>query len=226
MLAGGSSTNPFRLLFDEHANRQAPHERRRPLMVRLRDTVPHLCQRHTLGLAETCRMFMRRSAQTAADASPSAMVAMSRLSLRIHRRMTGQIVEIPNTQTRCGPNGALAEGSCGARSPSNGSSARAVRFARGNTPLIQSPSHRNRLRQNGAPAARRRGRAQTKPWLENWKVIGPVLEQERWDRVKALTDAVRDALRLFDLWQPDWPSDESEELLLHQRVFAPARRRA
>jgi hypothetical protein len=38
-------------------------------------------------------------------------------------------------------------------------------------------------------------------------------------------DAARDALRLFDLWQPDWPTDAGEELLLHQRVFARARDR-
>jgi hypothetical protein len=70
------------------------------------------------------------------------------------------------------------------------------------------------------------GRAQAKRWLDNWKRVGPILEQERWDRVKALTDAdaARDALRLFELWQPDWPTDDGEELLLHQRVFARARR--
>ena len=71
------------------------------------------------------------------------------------------------------------------------------------------------------------GRAQAKRWLENWKRVGPILEQERWERVRALTDAdaARDALRLFDLWQPDWPTDDGEELLLHQRVFARARDR-
>jgi hypothetical protein len=68
--------------------------------------------------------------------------------------------------------------------------------------------------------------AAMKQWLENWKRVGPILEQERWDRVKALTDAdaARDALWLFDLWQPDWPTDEGEGLLLHQRVLARARR--
>ena len=71
------------------------------------------------------------------------------------------------------------------------------------------------------------GRALAKRWLDNWKRVGPILEQERWDRVKALTDAdaARDAIRLFDLWQPDWPTDDGEELLLHQRVFTRARRR-
>ena len=71
------------------------------------------------------------------------------------------------------------------------------------------------------------GRALAKRWLENWKRVGPILEAERWARVEALTDeeAARDAIRLFDLWQADWPTDEGEELLLHQRVFARPRRR-
>lgn len=70
-------------------------------------------------------------------------------------------------------------------------------------------------------------RAQHKRWLENWKRVGPILEAERWERVKAMTDAdaVREAVWLFDLWRPDWPTDDGEELLLHQRVFARARRR-
>ena len=70
------------------------------------------------------------------------------------------------------------------------------------------------------------GRAQAKRWLENWKVVGPILEKERWDRIGAMTDedAARDAIHLFDLWQPDWPTDDGEELLLHQRVFTRAQR--
>jgi len=71
-------------------------------------------------------------------------------------------------------------------------------------------------------------RAQMKRWLENWKRVGPILEAERWERVKAMTDAdaAQEAIWLFDLWQPDWPTDEGDELLLHQRLFARARPRA
>jgi hypothetical protein len=71
-------------------------------------------------------------------------------------------------------------------------------------------------------------RAQMKQWLDNWKVVGPILDAERWDRVKAMTDAeaCRAALWLLDLWRPDWPTDDGQELLLHQRVFARAHRRA
>ena len=69
------------------------------------------------------------------------------------------------------------------------------------------------------------GRAQAKRWLENWKVVGPILEKERWDRVKAMTDeeAQRASWLVLELWQPDWHGDDGEELLLHQRVFVRAR---
>ena len=79
---------------------------------------------------------------------------------------------------------------------------------------------------NTPPVLDAAGRALAKRWLDNWKRVGPILERERWERVCALTDAdaARDALRLFDLWQPDWPTDEGAALLLHQRVFARARR--
>ena len=70
------------------------------------------------------------------------------------------------------------------------------------------------------------GRAQAKRWLENWKRVGPILEQERWDRLAAMTDeeAQRASHRVLELWQPGWHGDDGEELLLHQRVFARARR--
>ena len=69
-------------------------------------------------------------------------------------------------------------------------------------------------------------RAQHKQWLDTWKRVGPILEEERWARVAALSDedAAREALWLFELWQPDWPTDQGEGLLLQQRVFARARR--
>lgn len=71
------------------------------------------------------------------------------------------------------------------------------------------------------------GRAQARQWLDRWQRVGPMLEQERWDRVRSMTDAeaAREALCLFDVWQPDWPTDEGDALLRHQRVFARARDR-
>jgi len=70
------------------------------------------------------------------------------------------------------------------------------------------------------------GRAQAKRWLENWKHVGRILEAERRARLAAMTDqeAQRASQRVLDLWQPDWHGDDGEELLLHQRVFARARR--
>lgn len=81
-------------------------------------------------------------------------------------------------------------------------------------------------REGHLPPLDEEGRALLKRWIDNWKITGPLLERERWDRVVALTDedAGRDALDLFDLWRPDWPTDEGEGLLLHQRVFARGRR--
>ena len=64
-------------------------------------------------------------------------------------------------------------------------------------------------------------------WLDNWKRVGPVLEQERWARLAAMTEeeAQRMTRDLLELWQPDWVGDDGEELLLHQRVFKRARTR-
>ena len=70
------------------------------------------------------------------------------------------------------------------------------------------------------------GRALAKRWLDNWKRVGPILEAERWGRLAAMTDeeAQRASRRVLELWQPDWHGDDGEGLLLHQRVFARARR--
>jgi hypothetical protein len=67
-----------------------------------------------------------------------------------------------------------------------------------------------------------------KLWIDNWKRVGPILDEERWARLAAMTaeDAQRVTRDLLELWQPDWPSDDGEELLLHQRVFARARKQA
>ena len=70
-------------------------------------------------------------------------------------------------------------------------------------------------------------REQMRQWLENWARLGPILERERWNALRTMTDeeARTAAWRLFELWQPDWPTDEGEALLLHQRVFARGRTR-
>ena len=67
-------------------------------------------------------------------------------------------------------------------------------------------------------------RAQMKQWVEQWARVGPILEQERWDRLAAMTDeeAREAAVQVLSFWSPDWPTRDGEELLLHQRVFARA----
>jgi len=96
------------------------------------------------------------------------------------------------------------------------------------TGVTGSPQRRCRYNDDMAdpPLLTHEQRAQAKRWLDTWARVGPILEMERWARVRALTDedAARDAVRLFELWQPDWPADDGEGLLLHQRVFARARR--
>ena len=68
-------------------------------------------------------------------------------------------------------------------------------------------------------------RAQMKQWLENWQRLGPILDAERWERLRSMTqeESQADTRRVLELWQPDWHGDDGEELLLHQRVFARAR---
>jgi hypothetical protein len=65
-----------------------------------------------------------------------------------------------------------------------------------------------------------------KQWLSNWARVGPVLDAERWARLRAMTnpEAQEATRRVLELWQPTWHGDDGEELLLHQRVFMRARR--
>lgn len=71
-------------------------------------------------------------------------------------------------------------------------------------------------------------RAEVKNWLRRWSEVSPILEQERWRDVAGLTDdeASLATAGLLALWQPDWPTDDGEGLLLQQLVFARARDRS
>jgi hypothetical protein len=54
----------------------------------------------------------------------------------------------------------------------------------------------------------------TRQWLDNWTRVGPLLDEERWARVAALTD--QDAVRMaLDLWRLAVPGrgDDGEGLL-------------
>jgi hypothetical protein len=63
-------------------------------------------------------------------------------------------------------------------------------------------------------------------WLGTWRDASVLLEEERWQRVRALTDdqAWDEAQGLFEMWEPDMHGDAGEGLILHQIVFARAQR--
>ena len=65
-------------------------------------------------------------------------------------------------------------------------------------------------------------RAATKRWLENWKRVGPLLDAERWRRLRAMRTGQRASmtLDLLSLWQPDRPGDDADALIRVQRAFA------
>ena len=59
-------------------------------------------------------------------------------------------------------------------------------------------------------------------WVDRWKVVGPLLDAERWARLLASSD---DELRqqsqdLLNLWQPGVPGDDGEAIVLPQLAFA------
>ena len=68
-------------------------------------------------------------------------------------------------------------------------------------------------------------RAGLKRWLDTWRATGPLLEQERAERLAAMSpQELQDATRnLLDLWRPEWKGDDGQGLLLHQRIFGLAR---
>lgn len=49
-----------------------------------------------------------------------------------------------------------------------------------------------------------REREQMRRWLENWTRVGPILERERWDPLRTMTDeqAREAARRVLEIWQP------------------------
>ena len=70
-------------------------------------------------------------------------------------------------------------------------------------------------------------KAEMRRWIDRWKTVGPILEQERWARLLAASD---DELRqqsrdLLALWQPDVAGDDGEAIVLQQRAFARLRAR-
>jgi len=70
-------------------------------------------------------------------------------------------------------------------------------------------------------------KAEARRWVERWKVVGPLLETERWARLQAATEAGlrQQAWDLLSLWQPGVSGDDGEGIRLQQRVFARLGRR-
>jgi hypothetical protein len=65
-------------------------------------------------------------------------------------------------------------------------------------------------------------RAATNRWAADWKAAGPLLEAERWSRLKTMTDQqrARMTLDLLSLWRPGLRGDDGEALIRVQRAFA------
>lgn len=76
-----------------------------------------------------------------------------------------------------------------------------------------------------APGAE--AKAAMRRWLDGWKVVGPILEAERWARLRGATEASlrQQAWDSLALWQPGVAGDDGEALLLQQRLFAHLGRR-
>jgi hypothetical protein len=65
-------------------------------------------------------------------------------------------------------------------------------------------------------------KAEMRRWVESWKVVGPLLEADRWARLLACSDAElrRQSKDLLSLWRPGIAGDDGEAILLQQRTFA------
>jgi hypothetical protein len=68
-------------------------------------------------------------------------------------------------------------------------------------------------------------RAEGRRWLDNWRVVGAILEEERAERLRTMTDA--DAARItIDLWRFARPGagDDAQGLLSMKALLAKAAR--
>lgn len=65
-------------------------------------------------------------------------------------------------------------------------------------------------------------KAEMRGWIDRWKVVGPILDAERWVRLLASSDDElrRQSTDLLSLWRPEVAGDDGEAILLQQRTFA------
>jgi hypothetical protein len=68
-------------------------------------------------------------------------------------------------------------------------------------------------------------RAHMRKWLETWREAGRLLDEERCQRIRSLTDddAWEQTESLFKMWEPGMTGDAGEGLRLQQELFARAR---
>jgi hypothetical protein len=64
-------------------------------------------------------------------------------------------------------------------------------------------------------------------WVDRWKIVGPILERERWVRLAASSEGELNqrAVDALTLWEPGLPGDDGEALIAAQRVFSLSRDR-
>lgn len=69
-------------------------------------------------------------------------------------------------------------------------------------------------------------RAGMKRWLDNWRVVGPLLERERAERLARMTDEEAQEITrdLLALWRPSELDDMGAELVTQQGWFTAAAR--
>lgn len=67
----------------------------------------------------------------------------------------------------------------------------------------------------GSVASPDDARAAVRQWAARWRRVTPVLEQERWSRLAAITDRERAtlAVELLTLYQPERHGDDGEGLM-------------
>ncbi len=77
-------------------------------------------------------------------------------------------------------------------------------------------------REPPVPATSVVAKAEMRQWLDRWKVVGPLLEAERWTRLLAASDDTlrQQSLDLLALWQSGLAGDDGEAIVVQQRTFA------
>lgn len=64
-------------------------------------------------------------------------------------------------------------------------------------------------------------RRQLRQWIERWETAGPLLDEERWARLAAASEAelLRQAFSLLAFCAPGQPGDDGDGLVRQQRVL-------